>query len=57
MKYWFPNRDWSNWASPETMVKAAIFLASQDASGVNGLIIMAAELAEFNAGAFPWHGS
>ena len=55
MKYWFPDRDWSEWASPETMVKAAIFLACQDASGVNGLVITAEELAELHAGAFPWH--
>jgi hypothetical protein len=36
------------------MVKAAIFLAGQDASGVNGLVITAEELAELHAGAFPW---
>jgi len=57
MKYWFPDRDWSGWASSETMVKAAIFLANQDASGANGLVITAEELAELHAGAFPWHES
>lgn len=57
MKYWFPDRDWSDWALPETMVKAAVFLASQDASRVNGLVITAEELAELHAGAFPWRES
>jgi NAD(P)-dependent dehydrogenase (short-subunit alcohol dehydrogenase family) len=55
MRYWFPDRDWSGWASSEAMVKAAVFLARQDASGVNGLVITAEELAELHAGAFPWH--
>jgi len=54
MKYWFPERDWSGWASSEAMVKATIFLATQDACGVNGLVITAEELSEFHAGAFPW---
>lgn len=56
MKFWFPNRDWSGWASSEAMVKAAAFLATQDASGVNGVVITAEELAELHTGAFPWGG-
>jgi citronellol/citronellal dehydrogenase len=54
MRYWFPDRDWSGWATSEAMVKAAVFLAKQDASGVNGMVITAEELAELHAGAFPW---
>ena len=57
MRYWFPDRDWSGWASSEAMVKAAVFLAGQDASGVNGLVITAEELAGLHAGVFPWHES
>jgi citronellol/citronellal dehydrogenase len=57
MKYWFPDRDWSGWATSEAMMKAAAFLAKQDASGVNGLVITAEELAELHAGAFPWYDS
>jgi NAD(P)-dependent dehydrogenase (short-subunit alcohol dehydrogenase family) len=55
MRLWFPDRDWSGWASSDAMVKATVFLAIQDASGVNGTIITAEELAELHAGAFPWH--
>lgn len=54
MQYLFPGRDWSKWASPEAMVKAVAFLASQDASGVNGTVTKAEELAELHAGAFPY---
>jgi NAD(P)-dependent dehydrogenase (short-subunit alcohol dehydrogenase family) len=54
MKMWFPDRDWSGWATSEAMVKAAAFLATQSASGVNGIVIIAEELAELHAGAFPW---
>ena len=54
MKFWFPERDWSSWASPEAMINAAVFLATQDASGVNGVVITAEELAELHAGVFPW---
>jgi citronellol/citronellal dehydrogenase len=55
-KFWFPNRDWSGFATSEAMVKAAIFLATQDAAGVTGLVITAEELGEIHAGAFPWKG-
>ena len=54
MKFWYPDRDWSGWASPEAMIKATAFLALQDASGVNGVVITAEELAELHAGAYPW---
>jgi len=57
MKFWFPNRDWSGSAPSETIVKATIFLASRDASGVNGVVITAEELAELHAAAFPWSNS
>lgn len=53
-KFWFPNRDWSGYATSEAMVKAAAFLATQDASGVTGVVSTAEELAEIHAGAFPW---
>ena len=54
LKHLFPERDWSGWASSETMVKAAIFLALQNGSGVNGLVTGAEELAALHAGAIPW---
>lgn len=57
VKFWFPNRDWSGHVSSETMVKAALFLATQDASGVNGVVTTAEELAETHQGAFPWNVS
>ena len=52
MKFWFPNWDWSGSASSETMVKATTFLASQGASGVNGVVTTAEELAELHTAAF-----
>jgi len=54
LKMWFPERDWTGYALSDAMVKAAIFLACQDATGVTGLVITAEELGEFHAGAFPW---
>lgn len=57
MKYWFPDRDWSKWASSEAIVKAVVFLAGQDTSGTNGQVITAEELAELHAAAFPWRES
>ena len=54
IKFWSSNRDWTGWATSEAMVKAAAFLATQDASGVNGVVITAEELAELHAGASPW---
>lgn len=56
MKFWYPERDWSGWASPDAMVNAAIFLAMQDGSGLNGIVMTAEELGELHAGTFPWSG-
>jgi NAD(P)-dependent dehydrogenase (short-subunit alcohol dehydrogenase family) len=54
MKFLFPAKDWSGWASSDSMVKAVVFLARQSAAGVNGLVAGAEELAELHAGTFPW---
>ncbi len=39
-----PDADFSTWATPEAMVKAATFLAGQDAQGLSGAIVTAEEL-------------
>ena len=39
-----PNADWSLWATPEATVKAVLFLAKQDASGVTGTVTTDEEL-------------
>ena len=39
-----PDADWSRWAGPEDMVKASVFLASQDASGLSGAVTTDEEL-------------
>ncbi len=39
-----PKADWSLWATSEAMVKAIIFLAKQDASGVTGTVTTDEEL-------------
>jgi NAD(P)-dependent dehydrogenase (short-subunit alcohol dehydrogenase family) len=39
-----PDADYSTWATPEDMVKAATYLAAQDACGLTGAIITAEEL-------------
>ena len=39
-----PDADFSTWATPEDMVKAAIFLAQQDAHGLSGTVVTAEEL-------------
>jgi len=54
LKYLFPDRDWSGWASSETMVQGVVFLALQDGSGVNGMVTGCEELAEMHTRAFPW---
>ena len=54
LKYIFPDRDWKGWASSEMMVRAAIFLAMQDGTGLNGVVTGAEELAELHAGVAPW---
>jgi len=44
-----PNADWSQWDPPERMVKAAIFLAAQDAGGVTGVVAQEDQIRA-------WHG-
>jgi len=39
-----PDGDFSTWATPEAMVKAAIHLAGQDAHGLTGATVTAEEL-------------
>jgi citronellol/citronellal dehydrogenase len=39
-----PDADFSTWATPENMVKAAVFLAQQDAHGLTGAIVTAEEI-------------
>ncbi len=39
-----PDADYSTWATPDDMVKAAVFLAGQDARGLSGAVITAEEL-------------
>jgi citronellol/citronellal dehydrogenase len=39
-----PDADLSTWATPEAMVKAAIYLARQDARGLTGAVVTDAEL-------------
>ena len=39
-----PDADYSTWATPEDMVKAAVFLAGQDAQGLSGANVTAEEL-------------
>ena len=39
-----PDADFSTWATPEDMVKATVYLASQDARGLTGAIVTAEEL-------------
>ena len=49
MRFWNPKVDWSQWDSPEMMVKAAIFLAQQDASGVTGTVATDEEYCAWHA--------
>jgi NAD(P)-dependent dehydrogenase (short-subunit alcohol dehydrogenase family) len=49
MRFWMPDADKSNWQTPDRMVKCAILLAQQDASGITGTI---STDDEFTA----WHG-
>lgn len=41
-----PAADFSTWATPAAMVKAAVFLAGQDARGLSGAIVTAEELVQ-----------
>ncbi|NQT30756.1 MAG: SDR family NAD(P)-dependent oxidoreductase [Deltaproteobacteria bacterium] len=49
MQYWMAEADKSNWQTPDKMVKCAILLAQQDASGITGIVCTDDE---FTA----WHG-
>jgi citronellol/citronellal dehydrogenase len=49
MRYWARQEDRKGWVSPDKMVKCAIFLAAQDASGVTGAVATDEELSV-------WHG-
>jgi len=44
LKMHLPRSDWDQWVSPDNMVKAALFLAAQDASGVTGVVAADEEL-------------
>jgi NAD(P)-dependent dehydrogenase (short-subunit alcohol dehydrogenase family) len=54
LKVWFKDKDWSGHVTSAAMVNAALFLGTQGASGVNGVVTTAEELAETHCGAFPW---
>jgi len=49
MRFMLPDEDQSQWVSPDRMVKAAIFLAAQDATGVTGTVAFDEEFCV-------WHG-
>lgn len=49
MRYWMADANKSNWQTPDKMVKCAILLAQQDASGITGTV---STDDEFTA----WHG-
>ncbi len=49
MRFLNPSADWSRWEKPDKMVKAAVFLAAQDARGVTGTVATDEEFCV-------WHG-
>ena len=49
MRFWTPEENRKGWVSAEKMVKCAVFLAGQDASGVTGVVATDEELSL-------WHG-
>ncbi|HVN25976.1 MAG TPA: SDR family NAD(P)-dependent oxidoreductase [Syntrophorhabdales bacterium] len=49
MRFLNPDADWSRWDTPEKIVKAVLFLAGQDATGVTGVVANDEELCA-------WHG-
>ena len=49
MRFLHPDADRSRWDTPEKMVKAAVFLAAQDAGGVSGMVATDEEWCA-------WHG-
>ncbi len=49
MRFLNPDTDWSRWDTPEKIVKAVLFLARQDASGISGAVASDEEVCL-------WHG-
>jgi NAD(P)-dependent dehydrogenase (short-subunit alcohol dehydrogenase family) len=49
MRFWMKDADKSNWQTPDKMVKCAIFLATQDATGITGTVVSDDEFVA-------WHG-
>jgi NAD(P)-dependent dehydrogenase (short-subunit alcohol dehydrogenase family) len=49
MRFWVKEEDRKDWASPDKMVRCAIFLAEQDAKGISGTVATDEELCA-------WHG-
>lgn len=49
MRFWTPEYERKEWVGPDKMVRCAVFLASQDASGVTGTVATDEELSL-------WHG-
>jgi citronellol/citronellal dehydrogenase len=49
MRYWAKKEERQGWVPPDKMVKCAVFLAAQDASGVTGAVATDEELSQ-------WHG-
>jgi citronellol/citronellal dehydrogenase len=49
MRFWQQDADKSHWQPPDMMVRAAIFLASQDSRGVTGVVATDREICT-------WHG-
>jgi len=54
LKFIFKDRDWSHHSPSTTMINTALFLATQNGSGLNGVVSTAEEIAETHGGAFPW---
>ncbi|MBN1104782.1 MAG: SDR family NAD(P)-dependent oxidoreductase [Deltaproteobacteria bacterium] len=49
MRFWAKEEERRGWVPPDKMVKCAVFLAAQDASGVTGVVATDEELSQ-------WHG-
>ncbi len=49
MRFWTKEEERQGWVPPDKMVKCAVFLAAQDASGVTGVVATDAEMSL-------WHG-
>jgi len=49
MRFWAKEQERQGWVPPDKMVKCAVFLAAQDASGVTGVVATDEELSQ-------WHG-